>query len=265
MVVTEIPSLLAGRNKAEVRTTPFPHIVVENALEEPLHAALSASFPGFERMGWACPPERMPNNKRYAMLAEAALAAPDMPDCWKSFVTRHTGRGFLAEVAALFAGHWPAPLLAAVGGCLTAPSSGLLSLSDPGPWFIHQDARLEINTPVRGVPSSSRGPHLDTPNRLFSGLYYLRAPDDDSVGGDLVLYRWRQGAERGVEAYEVSEEEVEPVLTIPYRANSFVIFPQSIDALHGVSPRHPTPHLRRYVFITAETAASWLSPGQARE
>jgi hypothetical protein len=51
---------------------------------------------------------------------------------------------------------------------------------------------------------------------------------------------------------------VEAAVTVPYAANRLVIFPQGLHALHGVSPRHPTPHTRRYVFITAELTEDWL-------
>jgi hypothetical protein len=56
---------------------------------------------------------------------------------------------------------------------------------------------------------------------------------------------------------------VEEAVRIPYRANQLVLFPQNIHALHGVSARQPTPHVRRYVFITAELTEDWLKAPMA--
>ncbi|MBB6253682.1 2OG-Fe(II) oxygenase [Nitrospirillum iridis] len=252
-------TLLAGLTAADIRTDPFPHIVADLPVEPELYEALSASFPSFQRLAWDCPPERVPNNRRFALPAQLLMEAPDLPECWKEFLALHSGPTFLAEVAALFAGHWDPAMLAVLDGSLTNHSTGRLSLSNPGPYRIHQDARLEINSAVRDRPSSSRGAHLDTPNRLFSCLFYLRAPDDDAVGGDLELFRWRSGPAGPVSSYEVPPDTVDRVATIPYAANRMVIFPQNVNALHGVSPRHPTPHTRRYVFITAELTEDWMT------
>lgn len=257
-------SLLAGLTSADIRLVPFPHIVVRDALAPAIYAALSRSYPPFSRIGWAPSAGQVPNNKRYEMLADAILDSPDMPACWKQFVALHSSPGFLAEMAALFRDHWQASMLAALGGSLEGHSSGRLSYTRPCPERIRQDARIEINTPVRDRPSTVRGAHLDTPNRLFSCLFYMRAEEDDSQGGDLVMFRWKSGPKDPIDRYELPETEVEPVLTIPYAANQLVVFPQTVHSIHGVAPRHPTPHMRRYVFITAQIEEPWLAvPGVA--
>ena len=48
--------------------------------------------------------------------------------------------------------------------------------------------RRSYNSPVR-TPSTVRGPHLDSPFKLFAALLYFRAPEDDSSGGDLEFVR----------------------------------------------------------------------------
>lgn len=253
-------SLLERVTAADIRTDPFPHIIIPNALDPGLYGALADSFPSFSRIAWEST-GLLPNNRRFALLAQAILDAPDLPDCWKEFTALHSGPEFLDAVATLFAGHWHPDLLAALDGQLTGHSSSRFNLQD-GPdegGRIRQDARIEINTPVRDRPSAARGPHLDTPNRLYSGLFYMRAPEDDSIGGELVLYRWREGAARTISAFQLPDAAVTEMARIPYRANQFVLFPQGIDALHGVGLRHPTPHIRRYVFITAELARDWLT------
>lgn len=250
-------SLLDHVTRTDIGVEPFAHVVIQNAMEAGDYQNLAASFPGFARMAWDGP---APSNRRYAMSADAVQQADDMPDIWKRFVAQHTSLDFLKQVAALFDGHWQPSLLQAIEGRFDGHDTGLLRSSEPptddGGLRLRLDARLEINTPVLVKPSSARGPHLDTPNRLYSGLFYMRAPDDDSVGGELVLYRWRRPPDTC--HYQLRPDEVSEVARIPYRANQLVLFPQSIDALHGVGLRHPTPHTRRYVFITAEINRNWL-------
>ncbi|WP_186456895.1 2OG-Fe(II) oxygenase [Sphingomonas suaedae] len=251
-------SLLSGRTAAEIRTDPFPHLVAADCLAPDDYAALCAHFPAVSRITWSGSGPSMRSNRRFAMPATALLAGADIAPCWKAFAARHSGPEFFSEVAAFFDGYWPDAMLRALGGTLAGHSMGPLDLSAPGAFKIHLDARIEINTPVLTTPSVVRGPHLDTPNRLYSCLFYLRHPDDDSFGGELLLYRWRASAERRVDCYALDEAEVEVAAVIPYRANQMVIFPQTIDSVHGVGLRHPTPHVRRYVFVTAELADPWL-------
>ena len=81
------------------------------------------------------------------------------------------------------------------------------------------DAQVCVNTPVLRAASSVRGPHVDKPNKLFAGLYYLRPPGDTTtVGGELQLYRYPNprahvdGAELGVSEGETVAlvEEFDP-------------------------------------------------------
>ncbi|WP_448192472.1 2OG-Fe(II) oxygenase [Azospirillum sp. sgz301742] len=251
-------SLLSGITPADIRLDPYPHVFVRDVLDEDTHRALNDSFPPFSMMGWANPKRLPRSNHRFQFSAWPILNSPDMPDVWKEFVTLHSSPAFFAEVVALFHAHWPAALKQALGGDLLDHPMGLLLRDDFNRARILQDARAEINTPVTAGPSSSRGAHLDTPNRMFTCLYYLRHPDDDAEGGDLELFRWKNGPVADIDTYELPQDAVEVVETIPYRANQLVIFPQGIDAIHGVGIRHPTPHTRRYVFISAEIAENWL-------
>lgn len=261
MLFSSAPSVLDRVTPADIRLDPFAHIVIPDALDPDFYAALADGFPGFARIGWDDPLRRVPSDRRFLMGAESILEAADMPACWKAFVDRHTGPDFLAQVEALFAGHWHPALLKALGGRLAGHETARLSFSKfvPQSVSILQDARIEINTPVHATASAPRGPHLDTANRLFSGLLYFRDPADDSEGGELLLYRWRDTVSADPFAFQQPPDAVTEVARIPYRANQLVMFPQGLHALHGVGLRQPTPHTRRYVFITAELRHDWLS------
>lgn len=251
-------SLLSGVTPADIRLDPYPHVFVRDVFDEETHRALSEGFPSFAQIGWADPNTKPRSNRRYQLSAWFVQQNAELPQVWKDFVTLHSSPEFYAQVVELFRDHWPEALKQALGGDLLGHPMGLLLRDDFPKARILQDSRCEVNTPVTGAPSSSRGPHLDTLNRIFTCLYYLRHPDDDAVGGDLELFRWKNGPVANVDVYELPADAVEVVATIPYRANQMVIFPQGINAIHGVGIRHPTPHIRRYVFSSAEIADNWL-------
>ena len=105
---------------------------------------------------------------------------------------------------------------------------------------------------MHGAPGSHRRGHVDTPDRLFSALFYLRSPEDDSTDGGLEIFRYKDAPPDDLDAFELPPETIERVHTIPYQANTLVVFPNSPLAVHGAEVRDPTPHERAYVFITAE-------------
>ncbi|MFZ5746780.1 MAG: 2OG-Fe(II) oxygenase [Pseudomonadota bacterium] len=251
-------SLLSRITRADIRRDPFPHVVASDVLDTETCRLLGESFPPFARIGWDNPRVPPRSNRRFELSGWLIETLDDMPDIWRRFVARHASPDFFAEVVALFRDDWPAALVDTLGGDLMGHRMGRLMRDSFDGGAILQDARVEINTPVIGAASSSRGPHLDMPNRLFSCLYYLRHPDDDAEGGDLELFRWKHAPVASITCDALPPEAVERVATIPYRANQLVIFPNGINAIHGVSVRQPTPHTRRYVFVTAEIAANWL-------
>lgn len=249
-------SIFARLSPAGVRPDPFPHIVADDVVSPGLYRRLSDGFPPFSAIAWT---GREPDNRRYALSAHFAAGNDRLAPVWRAFLARHSAPDILAEVDALLGRHWAPAMLRHLGGGVLGHRQGLLWRDLPEPGCVLQDARIEINTPVTSRVGSPRGPHLDTPNRLFSALLYMRDDTDRSDGGDLVLYRWRS-APQSIAGFEIPGHLVEPAATIPYRANRLVLFPQGLAAVHGVSPRGPTPATRRYVFITAETGEDWLRP-----
>jgi hypothetical protein len=242
------PTILDRADPGRIATDPFPHLVIDDALPADAYRALAGTFPGYNDIAAAGPP---PSNQRYPFSAFMIEWAPWMPPAWRAFARTHTSRAFLRQVYRTFAGHWTDAAEAVWAG-LEQASLGLFMRDSAE---ILCDARIELNTPVTERPSSVRGGHLDTPNRLFSALLYMRPADDDTPGGDLALSRFRNGAPpEGVplDTFAFDDAELETVVTVPYAANRLVIFPNRPTALHGVTPRPLTPWQRNYVFVTAE-------------
>jgi hypothetical protein len=95
-------------------------------------------------------------------------------------------------------------------------------------------------------PSAVRRVHVDSPNKLFTGLYYLRNPDDTSAGGDLEMYRFKKKP-RGFRVAEIDDRYVEVIKAVKYQRNTLVMFINTVCALHGVTERAVTP-FPRYLF-----------------
>lgn len=252
-------TVLSNATAAHIRLEPFPHLVIENVLPLEDYAALEATFPSLDVITGSLNPRTLPSNRRYSMPAWPLLLRGDLPAPWRHFLEQHTSRDFLAEVFSKLAGYWDERVVARMTAAVSAGNTGLLHRDSGNAGRVVLDARVEINSPVTGQPSSARGAHLDTPNRLYSGLFYLRSEDDDAQGGELELYRWVDEPAGNIDVLELPVHLVRKVAAIPYRANQLVLFPQSINALHGVGIRYPTQHVRRYVFITAEIEEDWLA------
>jgi hypothetical protein len=133
---------------------------------------------------------------------------------------------------------------------------------------IQLDCQFGVNSPVRQA-TSVRGPHTDSRYKLFAALLYFRKPGDNSRGGELELYRYRDGRlnyrpgmpirrdfirEAGVRALNVIDPAlVERVRTFIYEPNTLIMWLNMPYSVHGVSPREPTDWERRYVNFLGES------------
>jgi hypothetical protein len=227
-----------------IHLDPFPHARIDNALPTDALARLIETRPEIQ------PPPTKPA-KRIAYPAWMLESLPMYDDAWRDLARRHIQPDILRKVRALFVDHWPAHLPEPPAD--DAPY-GTLWRDSHETHAILCDARLELISPNPDGPAAHRVQHLDAPNRLFSALFYLRDPADDSEGGGLTLFRYRDGPPEKLDVDTFPDEAVEAVVTVPYRANTLVVFPNRPDAIHGAEPRGPTHHDRAYLFVTAEVA-----------
>ncbi|HMZ79686.1 MAG TPA: hypothetical protein PLL06_08295, partial [Acidobacteriota bacterium] len=160
---------------------------------------------------------------------------------------------FLRQMIQLFGTHLRAqyPDFEKTAGSLDLLRPGLRLVDDFQTADVLLDAQLAVNTPVTDMPSSVRRGHVDWPNKLFVGLYYLRHPGDTSQGGELELYRFA-GSRHRMHKASIEDQYIEVVKTIPYRSNTLVMFLNGIDALHGVTTRYLTPFPRCFFNLVAE-------------
>ena len=113
---------------------------------------------------------------------------------------------------------------------------------------------IRVNTRVAIEGTTTLGPHIDSQQEIIAGLIYCRHDSDDSHGGDLGLYRLKNeiGHQFMSEKRRIPYEYVELEKTIAYKKNTAVFFPNSLRAIHAVTPRGLGKFERRIINVSIE-------------
>ena len=226
---------------------PFPHLIINNALPDDLYDELENTIPNDLII------DKDANNKR------GNIYADNMKDnakfkLWVDFLNYNNSKEFLDEFINIFKtsidlNH---PFLlnkinkAQTDSSLKKTKNNLLLKSD-----------YSYNTPVR-TPSSVRGVHLDHYNKLYIGMYYMRAVNDLTKGGDLIMYKWKKNLNLYekkkilyTEKFKYLDTHTEEFKRINYERNSLFLGLNTIDSLHGVTTREKTDNIRQFCFFSS--------------
>lgn len=228
-----------------VHYAPFPYLVIENALPDALYTALAQTRPSPQKILKGRDPG---NNLRMDLHASETLDDPEIHPLWRDFVAYHTSHDFWTDCLGVFGEavqllypqlEFDKPLRDATTGVRFRDQAD-----------IHMDCNIGVNTPVT-APGRVRGPHLDNPVELIAGLLYMRPPEDEVEGGELDVCRLREPYRMHGKA-EIDDKYVEVVGTVPYQANTLVMFVNSAVSIHSVRPRPVNPHHRLLVNFAME-------------
>jgi hypothetical protein len=250
------PSVLSTARPEQIGADPFAHLAVDDALSAELSERLIREFPPVELIVGS---SEYRSNKRFNLSAADTLEDERVSQVWRDVVRTHVSQPFLDRALELFGDHIRAayPSFEQQFGPLGSLKAGIRrrhTFEDDGVDVL-LDAQISLNTPVSGEATSVRRGHVDAPNKLFVGLLYLRHPDDDSTGGDLELYRYatdRPVFEGSQSWTAIDDSQLEVAKTVLYKRGTLVFFPNTKDALHGVTPRSPTPAPRLFMNLVAE-------------
>jgi hypothetical protein len=241
-------SILHKATAASVEREPFPHIVIDDALEPELYAALAASFPDWRSFAAG---GKTQNNSNYRISSKELLSGK-YADAWRELAALHTSTQFFRDVMDVFGDAirriHPA-LEEQIGKGLDEAATNVRYLEPLADFAM--DCQITWTSPVRRR-SSSAPCHIDREVALYAGMLYMRPAGDHVDGGDLELYRFRPGQRRYNADRSVDLRRVETVRRIGYAANRLVFFIHSPDAVHGVTQRSPTPLPRLHVNFIAE-------------
>jgi len=248
-------SALEKSTKRDVQSEPFPYLVVEDALPQNIADELLATYPSLNLLGGGVQGlvknGIVPNNEKLRYYSFEVLKDHNIPDIWKDFVKTHLSYDFYKIFFHLFEDEIARfyPNLLPNLKSFTPKDIGMRKFDSFDDKKMLLDAEICVDTPVK-FTSSVKPAHIDGMRKLAVMLYYLKKPDDDSVGGDFEISSLEKGPlvlnqDRIVQSGQLKKENI-----IPYRHNTALIFLNTKDSLHGVSPRQPTNHLR-YSFDVA--------------
>lgn len=253
---TELHSILEGVGPKDLQDPGFPVLIREQALPEAYYEILAENFPALEAV---VDGDSLLNNARYRLEAQRCLDDEALPEIWRRFLAYHTSAVFFDDIRRVF------------GPALTRTHPDLahnfgkpldeftVGLRRPGKdrdphnheYDLVLDAQFGWNSPV-SERSAARGPHLDSPRKLFTALLYFRDPEDQSTGGAFELLRPNRPGYPRPKPSRIDAETVSSITSIPYAANTMVMFVNSPNAIHRVTPRSVTPSSRRFVAIMGE-------------
>jgi hypothetical protein len=236
-------SLLKKAKKEDVISSPFPYIVIRNALDEDLYESLVSSYPSDEEISGG----NMGNNTRYQLSIKDSYRLSPL---WREFSEYHSSYLFYKEFLDIFGDHIPSKL-----DWIKHSTTYKRKLQNPTTASsIALDCQIGINSPVT-EECSVKSAHVDNRVELFAGLLYLRQSDDKSTGGDLSIYKPLNSNMNIEHKKEIDLNLLEKVDEVNYEANTFVLFLCSKYSIHGVSPRSVTPYSRRLVNVIGELSS----------
>lgn len=225
--------------KDDLILDPCPYFCIPNALPDALYDQLVAEYPEDHMMQG---PKTHFQARRYR---QHEFVPGTVTPLWQDFVAYHNSVAYKNRVLDLFE---PAMDKYYADLKLTlqkAPVSARHS-GQPG------SVQLEVQFVLNGIqPETVRTIHLDNSRELFAGLLYMRRPEDVSTGGDIHVYRKLVSRPTYTGIREVDPTQVVTAGSVPYRANTMILFLNTADSLHGVTPRLNANCVRRYVNIDA--------------
>ena len=258
VIASRTPKLLADVKQSDIVTEPYAHYTQADVVPASLYQELAAEFPTLATI--VNERSDIGSNEAVRMTVKQVVGDRRISPLWREFFEYHTSSDYWRDVTRLFAQHFRREfpdLEERVGRAYE--DWRVVPRGYAGEADVRLDCQFVMNTPVKRK-SSVKTAHVDLCDKIFSALYYMRDPRDLSQGGDLDIYDWRR--EPRFVKHRALNRDVEVVKTVPYRANSYLCFVNSPQAVHGVSPRDTTDVPRRYINFIAELPVKAFEPKQ---
>ena len=231
-------SVLQKTHKAssvQIHAKPFPYILIEDALPEKIYQELDRTFPEVLVMNDSYLSE--PNTYRYK--SNPALLNNNrntIPQIWTEFFEYHTSREYFEHCFNIFGQDLP-----------SNKNVTIRNVDNSGDYVT--DCQFVIHEPLP-KNETTRTAHLDNPIEIYAGLLYMKKEHDDSTGGDFTIYEVQEPV--ATKDIRVVTSKIKPVATVPYKPNTFCMFLNVKNSVHGVTPRVNATEIRRSINIIGE-------------
>ena len=224
---------------------PCPYFCIHDALPQALYDQLVAEYPESHMM------QDGKTHFQARRYRQHEFVSGTVTPLWQEFIAYHNSRQFKDRVLDLFE---PA-LYKYYRDLMSLWQQSDVSLRHQSPGTAPNAAgtiALEVQFVLNGMQETTvRSTHLDNSRELFAGLLYMRKPEDKSTGGDIQVFRKLIPSPEYTGIREVNPDHVKPAGIVPYQANTMILFLNTHDTLHGVTPRIGAQILRRYINIDA--------------
>lgn len=243
------PSIFDQLSRESVESYPFPHSVVLEALPPNLVDQLIATRPPFGQVASAYSHAERAAGQIFARpgekvhLRSAQLLSNDSASSvWQDIVRQYLSSNELAKLLSAFA---PAvcteyPHLEQEWGKIANWTIGQRFVDSANDFVLLADVQLSYHAPSPVLMVAERGPHLKMTNKLLICQYFLRIAEDQSTGGDFLLYKAKENSaiNFGKDQQVLNTEILNVASCVKYRANTLVSFlntPRSFQAFaeHG--------------------------------
>lgn len=225
--------------KDDLIMDPCPYFCIHDALPQALYDQLISEYPEEHMMQDG---KRNFQARRYR---QHEITEGTVSPLWKEFIAYHNTKQYKDRVLDLFE---PAleKYYKAFAQELRNADVSERHTGKPG------TVQMEVQFVLNGLQEETvRTPHLDNSRELFAGLLYMRKPEDASTGGDIYVFKKLVPRPEYTGIREVNKEQVQSAGCVPYRANTMILFLNTHDTIHGVTPRVGSNCVRRYINIDA--------------
>lgn len=243
--------LLNKLNRDCYSSDPFPHIIIDECLNADIYDSLVVNFPDKHLFNV----NLNQNNIRADIFTKSALDNDNIPSVWKSFLKMNNSDRFGKMILDFFSEDLIKiyPNLFKNRNDVLSQTVGSSHKDSFNDFNLLTEMSIAINTAVKS-PSTVRNAHLDNSKKIFTSLFYMNNDNKNLNGGDLILYKWNNNYSTNKKKLLYKEIATNDYYikskVVKYSKNKLILFLNSIDSLHGVSPRAITDDIRQFCCIT---------------
>lgn len=264
---------LLNLTRDDVAAEPFPHVVSESILPPDLFARLKADYPDASAFAGQVSEHkaagsRTGNGFDIYRGDEAYDALVRRSPAWAEFDAFINSQAFVDQFLDLF-GHTLRDIgcTADIAGSRYDPSyvepravlTENLTFRERMEQTLHKltnrkrDRKVELFTRLdiqRAIGGYAKNPHCDRANRLASLIiYFSDAQATDLEGGELLIYKHKQGKAAADYERHPRAEDVEVVARLKSKPNLGVFFPCCNNSYHGVTAVTSDGIARDFLYI----------------
>jgi len=260
-------SILNNFDRSKYFLDPYPHIIIDNVFNEKIYEELEKDFQNILINEFKKKTEFSEENTRVQLAASEILNNRILESkIWKDFIEYHCSKDFFLNFFKIFEKEIHDFLpdvykkieenknknsFIEVRGDFHKSRNKLIKKNSKSDFVL--DCQPSITTPNISGQKSVRGPHVDSPYKLYAALFYLRDPKDNLQGGDIILYKPKKNAQFNKKTDVINQNDLEQKKLFKYGKNNLVMHLNTPNTIHGVSERANGNYRRNLVNIIAES------------